>query len=271
MFALSASSPRGHEPPPPDAAPRAAPERTLPRVAFLGLQFDPLDLAGTLAAVVARPAEARFGYLTTANVDHVVRLSREPELKSLYEGAWRNVCDSRILARLARMDGLNLPASPGADLIAALFTAHVRPDTPVAVVGASAGIVEALRQRYGLINLRWLDPPMGLRRNPEAIAALAADIAAHPARFVLLCVGSPQQEMVAAAVVARGDGTGLGLCCGASLEFLTGAKARAPGWMRGLGIEWLHRLLSEPRRLWRRYLVEGPQIFVLWWRSRKSH
>jgi exopolysaccharide biosynthesis WecB/TagA/CpsF family protein len=261
MLALSGSLPSA---PSSDRAPSGE------RVQFMGLAFDPLDLAGTLAAVVARPAEAPFGYLTTANVDHMVRLSREPDLKPLYESAWRNVCDSRILARLARLDGLHLPASPGADLIAALFTDHVRADTPVVVVGASAEIVEALRQRFGLTNLRWLDPPMGLRRKPEAIASLAAEIASYPARYVLLCVGSPQQEMVAAAVVARGDATGLGLCCGASLEFLTGAKARAPAWMRKLGIEWLHRLLSEPQRLWRRYLIEGPAIFALWWQARKS-
>jgi UDP-N-acetyl-D-mannosaminuronic acid transferase (WecB/TagA/CpsF family) len=60
--------------------------------------------------------------------------------------------------------------------------------------------------------------------------------------------------------------TGVGLCIGASLEFLTGAKRRAPLWLQRLGLEWLFRLLTEPRRLWRRYLVEGPRIFVLWWR-----
>ena len=64
------------------------------------------------------------------------------------------------------------------------------------------------------------------------------------------------------------DAGGTGLCIGASVEFVTGAKRRAPRWMQRLGVEWLHRLLSEPGRLWRRYLVEGPRIFAMAWRWR---
>jgi N-acetylglucosaminyldiphosphoundecaprenol N-acetyl-beta-D-mannosaminyltransferase len=61
----------------------------------------------------------------------------------------------------------------------------------------------------------------------------------------------------------------VGLCIGASVEFLSGAKRRAPRWMQRAGLEWLYRLLSEPRRLWRRYLVKGPRVFKLWWAGRE--
>jgi N-acetylglucosaminyldiphosphoundecaprenol N-acetyl-beta-D-mannosaminyltransferase len=70
--------------------------------------------------------------------------------------------------------------------------------------------------------------------------------------------------MVAKACLDRGDCVGFGLCVGASLDFIGGRVNRAPLWMRTARLEWLHRLASEPKRLWKRYLLEGPKIFWLW-------
>jgi N-acetylglucosaminyldiphosphoundecaprenol N-acetyl-beta-D-mannosaminyltransferase len=56
---------------------------------------------------------------------------------------------------------------------------------------------------------------------------------------------------------------GIGLCVGASVEFVVGAKKRAPGWVQQAHLEWLHRLASEPRRLWKRYILEAPELVRL--------
>ncbi len=63
---------------------------------------------------------------------------------------------------------------------------------------------------------------------------------------------------------------GIAFCVGAALEFITDRQRRAPKLARRLGLEWAHRLVTNPRRLWRRYLVEGPAIFLLAYRWRKS-
>jgi exopolysaccharide biosynthesis WecB/TagA/CpsF family protein len=75
--------------------------------------------------------------------------------------------------------------------------------------------------------------------------------------------------MIAHEVMKEGDAVGVAVCCGASLDFLAGGLARAPQWMRQARLEWLHRLGSQPARLWRRYLMDGPRIFGIWrrWRS----
>ena len=82
-------------------------------------------------------------------------------------------------------------------------------------------------------------------------------------------VGAPQQEMVAYTIQQLGRATGVGLCVGAALDFLSGRAERAPVWMRRAGLEWLHRLASEPKRMWKRYLVDGPKVFSLFaaWRA----
>ncbi|MDZ4761649.1 MAG: WecB/TagA/CpsF family glycosyltransferase [Alphaproteobacteria bacterium] len=239
------------------------------RISFLGLDFDALPLKDAAAAIAARAGSgAAFSYVATPNVDHIVRIDGEPRLRELYAGAWLTLCDSRILELLARASGRALPVAPGADLVEALFRDHVWPRDPVTVIGGSAAAVEALRKRYHLANLFWFDAPSGLRDDAEARTRCVDFIRDHPADFVLLAVGSPQQEMIAHETLARGGAVGVAICCGASLDFLTGETARAPRWMQTARLEWLHRLATEPKRLWRRYLMDGPAIVRLWleWR-----
>jgi N-acetylglucosaminyldiphosphoundecaprenol N-acetyl-beta-D-mannosaminyltransferase len=240
------------------------------RLEFLGPAFDRIGL-DEAAGLVERQARsgAAFTYAVTPNVDHVMRLERRPELARAYERAWMTLCDSRIIARLARMSGLALPAAPGADLVQRLFERYIRPDDRVAVIGGSAGAIATLRATYGLENLVWLDAPQGLAANAAARTLCARFIADAKAQWVFLAVGSPQQEQIAEEAAGMPDTVGVGICCGASLDFLTGRTARAPLWMRKAGLEWLHRLGSEPGRLWRRYLIDGPGIFALWLRQKR--
>jgi exopolysaccharide biosynthesis WecB/TagA/CpsF family protein len=83
-----------------------------------------------------------------------------------------------------------------------------------------------------------------------------------PFRFCFLAVGCPQQETIAQALRARGSAKGLALCVGASLNFITRDEKRAPVWMQKLALEWLYRLLGDPKRLARRYLIRGPRVFA---------
>lgn len=239
------------------------------RISFLGLDFDPLATDAAADRIVARARSNQpLAYVVTPNVDHLVRLDRNEPFRELYRGAWLNLCDSRILELLARFSGLSLPAAPGADIVELLFEGYIEPQETIVVIGGTAEIIASLRRRYGLHDIRWFDAPHGLRTNAAARAACADFIAANPAPFIFLAVGSPQQELIAHEAARLGSGTGVAICCGASLDFLSGATARAPRWMRRARLEWLHRLGSEPARMWRRYLIDGPRILTLWgkWR-----
>lgn len=247
---------------------RRMPTRTIP---FLGVDFAPMD-PDKLFARVSEAGEQTdgFRYLVTPNVDQMVRLGAQPQSKVLHDDAWVNVNDSRILEVLAGWSGLVLPACPGSDLTGRIFETVISPSEPVVIIGCSREVVDAVTSRYGLTDVRWYQPPMGLKTNPEAIAATAQFCVENPARFTFICVGNPQQEMVARAIKLTGQAIGIGLCVGASLEFLAGTRQRAPTWMQKARLEWLFRLTSEPKVLWRRYLVEGPKIFGIWWHWRKA-
>ena len=237
---------------------------------FLNSAFDKIGLDTALRRITERDREKPFAFVVTPNVDHLVRLERDTVLATLYAQAWLTVCDSRVLEMIGRMSGQSIDIAPGSDLTAKLFDTAIDPAEPLTIIGGTKSVVDAVRDRYGLKDVRWHEPPMGLRDNPGAVAECARFVAENPARFVLICVGSPQQEMIAEACLDRGDCTGVGLCVGASLDFLGGKARRAPRWMQRARLEWLHRLSTEPRRMWRRYLVEGPKVLLLWSRWRKA-
>lgn len=252
----------------------ALPDAASPHdVAYLGLTFDPRPIDDIVAALL-RPAAACIT-VVTPNVDHLVRLhraGRDALLWPAYHDATLRLCDSRVVARLAHLQGVRLPVVPGSDLTARLFE-QLQPGDTIAIVGGEAQTRDALAARRSDIVIAQHIPPMGMLNNPAAMAAAVAFIVATHARFTFLAVGSPQQELLAMQVRAAPHAHGVVLCIGAGIEFLTGRLQRAPVWMQRSGIEWLHRLLSNPRRLWRRYLIDGPRIFVLAWqhppRSRK--
>ncbi len=238
-------------------------------VRLLGLDFADLDTEEAAARIAARPASGAFGYVVTPNADHLVRLARQPALLPLYRGASLRLLDSRVVRRAARTLGLPAPrVAPGSDLTERLLLRHVPPGERITIVGLRRRHVPVLMARCDLAPPAHYDPPIGSDRDPLELRRAVEFVLANPARLIFLAVGSPRQERLAAAIRATGLATGTGLCIGASLDFLAGAERRAPAWLRRAGLEWLHRLGSNPGRLARRYLLDNPPIFALLLRER---
>jgi N-acetylglucosaminyldiphosphoundecaprenol N-acetyl-beta-D-mannosaminyltransferase len=235
-------------------------------VDFMGFQFDPLDLDAAVRIVAARSrARDPFQYVVTPNAAIAVARRKDPQLFApLLENASLVLNDSRILQLLGGFSGVTLPVACGSDLTERLFESEIDSDEEVVLIGGDAAVAKAVAQRYRLTKLRHHQPPMGLRSNTQAVADAAAFAARAKARFTFIAVGCPQQEIVAKAIKDRGDAIGVGLCIGASLEFLAGAKQRAPKWIQQMRLEWLHRLASEPGRLWRRYLLGAGPLLAAW-------
>ena len=179
---------------------------------------------------------AQFQLYRHANVNHLVRLANDPEFyHPLYDASWLSVCDSRILEGLAQLSGLPLYAVPGSDLSQQLFENVITAQDPITVIGADREIVNRVKARYGLTKVNHHIPPMGLRNKPDAIADCARYVAENPVRYVFICVGSSQQELVAKACLDRGDCVGLGLCVGACSTLLVGVFLASPNGCRKLG------------------------------------
>ena len=244
-----------------------------PRAEFLGLDFDRFDQEAAVEHIVTLMTEPRFSYVVTPNVDHIVQLSRQSgvgELQSAYRQAALCLCDSRILQGLAKYSKVDLPLVTGSDLTVRLLRDKRMATARIAVIGGDDELLDSVAQQLPRATFLHHVPPMGVRRNLAAQEAIAAFVESAHCGLALFAIGAPQSELICNLILRRGRATGVALCIGASLEFMIGAKQRAPAWMQRIGAEWLFRLLSEPRRLWRRYLWEGPRIFRLWWRWHRA-
>ncbi len=258
------------------APPQADRSATSTATEFLGLQFDDLSLEATTDVILDRPSSSEFAYVVTPNVAHVVRLDKAEDdatgeaFAHAYSDAWMVLCDSRVLARMARLSGRQLSLVPGSDLTAALLADPRIAGRRVAVVGGRPGLVETLKRQVPSATFVQHRPPMDVLDEPGAMAAIETFVTAARADLVIFAIGAPQSEIAAQRCLEAGRSRGVALAAGAALEFLVGDKARAPYWVQRAGLEWAYRLVSEPRRLWRRYLLEGPRVFAIWARSRNA-
>ncbi|WP_379551760.1 WecB/TagA/CpsF family glycosyltransferase [Qipengyuania sp. DGS5-3] len=246
------------------------------RVDFLGAPFTRMTLSEAGAWVTGSCQSDTFRYLVTPNVDHIVILNEEngEAWHDFYLGAvvGSDLCvnDSRILGRLARLSGKELGLVPGSDLVRYLLTEQAQPPQSIALIGGKIREQEWLRSNLPESDIVHFDPPMGVRQNEAAQIEIAEFVETERADLVLMAFGAPQSEIVCRLIKQRGKARGVALCIGASVEFLSGAQTRAPRIMQVAGLEWLYRLLSDPARLWERYLVRGPRVFRLWWKSRNA-
>jgi len=230
------------------------------------VEIDDYDLKQALQQV-SRFGTDRFGFVVTPNVDHILRHYYDQSFRDLYAQASYVFLDSRFLAHtMGWVKQQSLQVCPGSDLTAFVLSSVIQPSDTVVIVGSTAEQAQLIRERYDLKALHHINPPMNFIRDPSAVEACLQQIEAVGSfRFCFLAVGSPQQEVLAQRLKSRGKVRGLALCVGASIDFLTGIEQRAPAWMQEAGFEWLYRLTRNPRRLWRRYLVRGPRIFLLLW------
>lgn len=234
------------------------------RRSFLGVGFTPLSLDDALGRIVRRPADRPFAYVVTPNAQHTVAAHRgDARFLAGQAGAWLVLNDSRILRLISRLlFRQDLPLCAGSDLVAALFACGVPASTPIVMIGGDAEVEARMRQRYGLSDIRRHNPPMGFHADEAEVRRCVDFVLRRPARYVFLVVGAPQSEVIAARLVESGRASGVGLCVGSALNFLTGVTPRAPQAWRTTNLEWLYRLARNPRGHFRRVFLES--FPILW-------
>jgi exopolysaccharide biosynthesis WecB/TagA/CpsF family protein len=235
--------------------------------AFLGLDFD-VKSHDEWLDLLAHAGETRpFRYLATPNVDHLICYHEGLVPAHVYEGADYKVCDSRILAALAKLRGVDLAPYPGSDMVGDFLASPASRSVRICLLGPTREDFERLKTALPAHQLLWIEAPIMKPGSPEWTKVLA-QLMETPFDLLLCCISFPKQEIMCHDLRLAGRDRGLAIGAGASLDFLTGRQVRAPRWMMALHLEWLYRLLSDPKRLWHRYLVRGPRVFLLFLRHR---
>ncbi len=216
------------------------------------------DRQALLARVGAALGAGQGFALATINLDHLVKLSRDADFRAVYAVQDLVVADGNPIVWLSRLAGRPVSLVPGSDMVLPLLAVARDRGVAVALVGSTDPALQAAGEALcsalpGLRIAARIAPPMGFDPRGEEAADILDRVAASGAGLCLIALGAPKQEAFAAFGRTRQAHIGFA-SIGAGLDFLAGTQRRAPAWVRAVAMEWLWRMLSNPRRLFTRYL-----------------
>jgi N-acetylglucosaminyldiphosphoundecaprenol N-acetyl-beta-D-mannosaminyltransferase len=231
-------------------------------VRLMNVCLDRITEARCIAEIVAGIREGRGGWVITLNVDHLRRCWSDATYESCVQEADLRVADGMPLIWASRLQRTPLPQRiAGSDLIFKVSEALAPERRRVYLLGGDPGTAEAagkvLRSRYpGLEIAGAYCPPFGYEKDPAEMRWISDSLRASGPDLVYVALGSPKQEYLIRQMrplLPRAWWMGVGI----SFSFVCGQVKRAPGWMQRTGLEWIHRMWQEPKRLAGRYLVQG--------------
>jgi N-acetylglucosaminyldiphosphoundecaprenol N-acetyl-beta-D-mannosaminyltransferase len=228
----------------------------------MGMAFAQIGALALVDHIFFELAAGRGGWLVTANLDFLQRFMHDSAVRSLYSAADIRVADGMPLIWASQLKGKPLPARiAGSTLTWAIAqraeqtgrTLYLLGGDPETAVGAS----DALRARWPAIRVCGCsDPRVSSPPTSAELAAIEAKLAEAAPDILFVGLGSPKQEQVIAALRTTLPRTWM-VGVGISFSFMAGTVARAPNWLQASGLEWVYRLVQEPHRLARRYLLEN--------------
>lgn len=239
------------------------------------IPIDVITFAGALDAIEELVASGRGGSVFTPNVDHIVQAEEDARFRRAYADATLSLVDGTWVLWASRLLDKPLPEKiSGSDLMVPVIERAARRGHRVYLLGGGDGVAqraaEKLAQTYPELVIAGYDSPrIALDEPAEKRAELIARVKATRPDIVFVCLGAPKQELwIHDAAPALAPAVLIGV--GAAIDFVAGTVQRAPTWVSAAGIEWLYRLVREPRRLWRRYLLRDPKFLAILARSRWS-
>lgn len=210
------------------------------------------------------------GVLVTPNLDHLCKLQKDYEFYQCYQRAEWIICDSRVLYFASKILKRRIPESiSGSSFFTHYYEYHKNnPNCRIFLLGALDGVANEARRRINEkvgrnIVVGAYSPSYGFERNEGENQKIAQLINESGANVVVVGVGAPKQEKWIMSHKANMPKVDLWMALGATIDFEAGSKRRAPIWIQTLALEWLYRLCSEPKRMFKRYF--GDDLVFFWY------
>jgi len=249
------------------------------RISIFGIEIDAVPKETAVSQImewIYSKHRDHCRYVVTPNVNHVVKLHGDEKFRHAYSGAALVLADGKPVVLASRLLRQPIPETvPGSDLVPALFEeGQARGGLRVFLLGAEPGVAECAAIR---VQARWpsvrvvctYSPPFGFERNYTENRKILRQIRHCNPELLVVGLGAPKQELWVHQHIEEINAK-VTICAGATIDFLAGHKARAPLLMRRFGLEWLHRLLTEPGRLFKRYAYDACIFPRLVWREWRS-
>ena len=238
-----------------------------PRVNVLGVGISAISLQSAVLHCEQLLRSGSKGYVCVTGVHGIMEAQRDASLREILNRSWLCTPDGMPTVWVGRLQGhRKMGRVYGPDFMMAMCCASVPAGYRHFLYGGNPGVAEKLKDRLeeqvpGIRIVGTYTPPFRPLNAVEQEELIAVIKDSKP-DIIWVGLSTPKQEIFMAQMIAR-LGTGLMAGVGAAFDVHAGLLKDAPNWMKNCGLQWLHRLGMEPRRLWRRYLVNTPQF--LWW------
>lgn len=210
------------------------------------------------------------GVLLTPNVDHLMKLQRDREFLEIYRRADYIVCDSKIVYWATKFLGREVEEKISGSDFFPLFYEHYRYDEDIKIflLGGTEESVELARANINKkigrqIVVGAYSPPIEFENSVAESNKITELIDKSHATVLAVGVGAPKQEKWIDRHRGKLVNVKIFFAIGATINFEAGNEKRSPKWMSEAGLEWLYRLLQDPQRLWKRYLLDSFPFFLL--------
>lgn len=232
----------------------------------LGMRVDATSYEDASRRVVRWARGGRSAYVCVASVHTVMEAFDSPDLRRVVNGSRLVTPDGRPLVWALRSLGVKGASQVrGTDLTSHVVERAAREGVPIGLYGGTPDLLETLvrvlRARCPEAKVVCRISPPFRALTPEEDEAVTREIVASGARILLVGIGCPKQEKWMSAHTGRIPATMLGV--GAAFDFHAGRVPQAPRWMQSAGLEWVFRLVMDPRRLWKRYARHNPRFLAL--------
>jgi N-acetylglucosaminyldiphosphoundecaprenol N-acetyl-beta-D-mannosaminyltransferase len=233
---------------------------------ILGTRTDSLSYSAAAAQVLTWAAASESRYVCASNVHVTMESHDSPEFRGIMNDADLVVPDGRPLVWALRLFGVGAATQVrGPTLTVHVLERAAAAAVPVGFYGGSTEmltrLLDACQRRFPGLRVAYAYAPPFRQLGADEDATVVREINDSGARVLFVGLGCPKQERWMASHKGQVNAVMLGV--GAALDFLAGVKPEAPEWMQHAGIEWLFRLATEPRRLWRRYAYHNPRFVAL--------
>lgn len=243
----------------------AKPDDAFDTFDVLGVPVSITSVDRSFRALVNWAKDDRGRFVFIRDVHGIMQAQTDERLRQLHYEAALVTPDGMPLVWAGKSRGLPVERTAGADLMMHVLKHSGGTGLKHYFYGGKDGVAEELRDRFSLItpeaDIVGVGTPPFRPLTEDELEAVSRDMIAKGANVVWIGISTPKQEFLMGELAKRVPATFIGV--GATFDFHTGNVKRAPVWMQKNGLEWLHRLCSEPRRLWRRYLVLAPKFVAL--------
>ena len=246
----------------------------LNRITFMNTHLDNVSLKEAIEYIEKCIQERKIGHVITPNVDQIVRIENDEYFKKICENCELLLVDGHPLMWIAKWYGTPLKEKIcGSDLVPKLCMVAAKKGYSIFLLGAAEGVAakaaENLKQKYyGLKVAGVYSPPYGFEKNKEELEKINKLLFESKADMLFVGMGVPKQDIFIYENMYKYQ-IPMSFSIGATIDFIAGVQKRAPKWMNSIGMEWLYRLIQDPKRMFKRYIVDDMQIFKLAWKYKR--